>query len=130
MSKPLLTTGILFWPQLPGLSFKELMVPQHLEGLPFLKIDVQTETMWIGRNSYDEFERFYESSTEEGRSGNPEVISTVASRLLKELIDVKRDEGGISGIHRCGNADWPKVIDCWPDIINFDDYDYTDTNRA
>jgi hypothetical protein len=61
------TFDIPFWPQLPGLSFKELMIPQYSEGLPFLKIDVQKETMWIERNSSDELERFYESWTEESR---------------------------------------------------------------
>jgi len=40
---------------------------------------------------------------------------------------VIRSEGGISGIHCCGNADWPMVINCGPDIINFDAYDYADT---
>ncbi len=215
------TFDIPFWPQLPGLSFKELMIPQYSEGLPFLKTDVQKETIWIERNSSDELERFYESWTEESRisisedyaqglhaflttvktkkfehlkghvtgpltftlglkdhtgrpvyfdeefreislmllkaktrwqldqlkqhaekviifidepilsalgsSGYLGVNSAEASRLLKELIDVIRSEGGISGIHCCGNADWPMVINCGPDIINFDAYDYTDT---
>jgi hypothetical protein len=215
------TFDIPFWPQLPGLSFKELMIPQYSEGLPFLKTDVQKETIWIERNSSDELERFYESWTEESRisisedyaqglhaflrtvrtkkfqhlkghvtgpltftlglkdhTGKPvyfdeefreislmllkaktrwqldqlkqhteEVIifvdepilsalgssgylgvnSAEASRLVTELIDVIRSEGGISGIHCCGNADWPMVINCGPDIINFDAYDYTDT---
>ena len=62
-----------------------------------------------------------------GSSGYLGVNSSEASRLLKELIAVIRSEGGISGIHCCGNADWPMVIDCGPDIINFDAYDYTDT---
>ena len=215
------TFDIPFWPQLPGLSFKELMIPQYSEGLPFLKIDTQEEAIWIERNSSDELERFYESWTEESRisisedfaqgmhvfletirtknftllkghvtgpltftlglkdhtgkpvyfdeefreislmllkaktrwqldqlkqhaekviifidepilsalgsSGYLGVNSAEASRLLKELIDVIRSEGGISGIHCCGNADWPMVINCRPDIINFDAYDYADT---
>jgi len=215
------TFDIPFWPQLPGLSFKELMIPQYSEGLPFLKIDAQKEAIWIERNSSDELERFYESWTEESRisisedfaqgmhvfletirtknfallkghvtgpltftlglkdhtgkpvyfdeefreislmllkaktrwqldqlkqhaekviifidepilsalgsSGYLGVNSAEASRLLKELIDVIRSEGGISGIHCCGNADWPMVINCRPDIINFDAYDYIDT---
>jgi hypothetical protein len=62
-----------------------------------------------------------------GSSSYLGVNSAEASRLLKELIDVIRSEGGISGIHCCGNADWPMVINCGPDIINFDAYDYTDT---
>jgi hypothetical protein len=212
---------IPFWPQLPALSFKEFMVPQYSEGLPFLAIDAQKEAIWIERSSSDELERFYESWTEESRiaisedyaqglhvflrtvrsqrfrflkghvtgpltftlglkdhAGRPiyfdeefreialmllkaktrwqldqlkqyadEVIIFIdepilsalgsssylgvneneASRLLKELISVIKSEGGISGIHCCGNADWPMVIRCAPDIINFDAYDYTET---
>jgi hypothetical protein len=215
------TFDIPFWPQLPGLSFRELMIPQYSEGMPFLKMDTQKETIWIERNTSDELERFYESWTEKSRiaisedyaqglyaflktvktrtfpflkghvtgpltftlglkdhSGKPVyfdeefreialmllkaktrwqldqlkpyaekvvifidepilsalgsssylgVSATEASRLLKELIEAIRSEGGIAGIHCCGNADWPMVIDCGPDIINFDAYDYTDT---
>ena len=215
------TFDIPFWPQLPGISFKELMLPQYSEGLPFLKMDTNKETIWIEKNSSDELERFYESWTEESRiaisedyaqglhvflktvrtrsfrflkghitgpltftlglkdhTGKPvyfdeefreislmllkaktrwqldqlkphaerviifidePILSALgsssylgvsdleASRLLKELIDVIRSEGGISGIHCCGNADWPLVIKCGPDIINFDAYDYAET---
>lgn len=215
------TFDIPFWPQLPGLSFKELMIPQYSEGLPFLKIDEQKEAIWVERNSSDELERFYESWTEESRiaisqdyaqgmhaflktirtktfrllkghitgpltftlglkdhTGKPvyfdeefreislmllkaktrwqldqlkqhadEVIIFIdepimsalgssgylgvsgseAERLLKELIDAIKSEGGIAGLHCCGNADWPMVIKCGPDIINFDAYGYTGT---
>lgn len=215
------TFDIPFWPQLPALSFREFMVPQYSEGLPFLQIDIQKEAIWIERNSSDELERFYESWTEESRiaisadyakglhtfleiikgrrfsvlkghvtgpltfslglkygsgravyfdeefreislmllkaktrwqldqlkshaekviifidepilsalgsSSYLGVSYTETSRLLKELVDVVRSEGGIPGIHCCGNADWPLVINCGPDIINFDAYDYADT---
>lgn len=215
------TFDIPFWPQLPALSFREFMVPQYSEGLPFLQIDIQKEAIWIERNSSDELERFYESWTEESRiaisadyakglhtfleiikgrrfsvlkghvtgpltfslglkdvsgkavyfdeefreislmllkaktrwqldqlkshaekviifidepilsalgsSSYLGVSYTETSRLLKELVDVIRSEGGIPGIHCCGNADWPLVINCGPDIINFDAYDYADT---
>ncbi len=215
------TFDIPFWPQLPGLSFKELMIPQYSEGLPFLKMDTQKETIWIERNNSDELKRFYEGWAEEGRiaisedyaqgmytflkavktgrfkylkghvtgpltftlglkdhTGKPVyfdeefreislmllkaktrwqidqlkqyadeaiifidepilsalgsssylgVSETETARLLKELIDVIKNEGGISGIHCCGNADWPMAIKCGPDIINFDAYDYAGT---
>ena len=215
------TFDIPFWPQLPALSFKELMIPQYAEGLRLLKIDEREKIVWVERNSSDELDRFYESWTEESRiaisedyaqglhtflravtkrsfdflkghvtgpltftlglkdqSGRPiyfdeefreislmllkaktrwqidqlklhaekviifidePILSALgsssylgvsndeASRLLKELIGVIRDEGCISGIHCCGNADWPLVIKCAPDIINFDAYDYTET---
>jgi hypothetical protein len=215
------TFDIPFWPQLPALSFREFMVPQYSEGLPFLRVDIQKEAIWIERNNSDELERFYEGWTEEGRIAISEdyakglytfldvikdkrfnilkghvtgpltfslglkdssgkavyfdeefreislmllkaktrwqldqlkqhaekviifidepilsalgsssylgVSDTEAARLLKELVDVIRNEGGIPGIHCCGNADWPLVINSGPDIINFDAYDYADT---
>ncbi len=242
MLKPFLTTGIgslphhnaqdaimlildtfdvPFWPQLPGRSFKEFMIPQYSEGLPYLKIDTDKAMIWIERNSSDELERFYESWTEESRIAISEdhaeglhaflkavrtkkflflkghvtgpltftlglkdytgksvyfdeefreislmllkaktrwqidqlkpyakkviifidepILSALgsssylgvneieASRLLSELVEVIKGEGGISGIHCCGNTDWPLVINCRPDIINFDAYDYTET---
>ena len=215
------TFDIPFWPQLPALSFREFMVPQYSEGLPFLRVDMEKEAIWIEKNSSDELERFYEGWTEDSRIAISEdyakglyaflevikgsrfnvlkghvtgpltfslglkdsggkavyfdeefreislmllkaktrwqlaqlkphaekviifidepilsalgsssylgVSDTEASRLLKELVDVIRSEGGIPGIHCCGNADWPLVINCRPDIINFDAYDYADT---
>jgi methionine synthase II (cobalamin-independent) len=215
------TFDIPFWPQLPALSFRELMIPQFSEGMPFLVMDAEKQTIWIKGNSSDELERFYESWTEESRiaisedyaqgmhiflkqirnkkfpflkghvtgpltftlglkdeGGKPvyfneefreislmllkaktrwqidqlkphaekviifidePILSALgsssylgvneaeASRLLKELISVIRTEGGIAGIHCCGNADWPMVINTGPDIINFDAFDYTDT---
>jgi methionine synthase II (cobalamin-independent) len=215
------TFDIPFWPQLPAISFKELMIPQYSEGLPFLHIDTEKEAIWIKENSSDELERFYESWTEESRiaisedyargmhvflkliktrrfpflkghvtgpltftlglkeeGGKPVyfneefreislmvlkaktrwqidqlkphaekviifidepilsalgsssylgVSDSEAERLLKELIDLIKAEGGIPGIHCCGNADWPLVIGAGPEIINFDAYDYVDT---
>ncbi len=48
-------------------------------------------------------------------------------RLLRELATTIRAAGGIAGIHCCGNADWPLVMQSGADIINFDAYDYLDT---
>jgi hypothetical protein len=53
------TFDIPFWPQLPRLSFRELMIPQFSEGMPFLKIDEERETMWIGGDG-DDLTKFYE----------------------------------------------------------------------
>jgi methionine synthase II (cobalamin-independent) len=61
------TFDIPFWPQLPKVSFREHMIPQYSEGMPFARIDVEKETVWVERNSSDELERFYESWTEESR---------------------------------------------------------------
>jgi hypothetical protein len=59
------TCDIPFWPQLPKLSFRELMIPQFSEGLPFIKIDEQKETLWIERNSSDILMKFYDTYSED-----------------------------------------------------------------
>ena len=56
---------IPFWPQLPQLSFRELMIPQYSEGIPFLKIDEGRQTIWIERDGSDALERFYGTYTED-----------------------------------------------------------------
>src|SRR5512147_1471215 len=58
------TFDIPFWPQLPALSFREFMVPQYAEGIPFLRIDEKSERIWIERDSSDALTRFYESFDE------------------------------------------------------------------
>lgn len=58
------TFDIPFWPQLPRLSFLEWMIPQYSEGMPFVQVDKDTETIVINRNVSDELERFYESCKE------------------------------------------------------------------
>lgn len=212
---------IPFWPQLPARSFREFMIPQYSEGMPFLKVDTVRNAVWLEKNNSDELERFYETWTEESRiaisedyamglhaflsiiknrtfdslkghvtgpltftlglkdrEGKPvyfdeelreislmllkakinwqhdilkqnaaEVIIFVdepilsalgsssylgvsgdeALRMLKGQMDTIRKTGGVSGIHCCGNADWPLVIKSGADIISFDAYDYADT---
>ena len=61
------TFDIPFWPQLPRVSFKEFMVPQYSEGMPFFRMDTEKQTVWVERNGTDELERFYEAWTEESR---------------------------------------------------------------
>ncbi|MEC4675562.1 MAG: hypothetical protein VST72_01380 [Nitrospirota bacterium] len=215
------TFDIPFWPQLPKISFREFMVPQYAEGLPFLRVDPEKDTVWIERNGSDELERFYESWTEESRiaisedyarglhtfvrllgnrsfeyikghvtgpltftlglkdrDGRPvyfdeelreislmllkakirwqydilkpfaenviifidePILSALGSssylgvnseealRLMVEAVETIRSLGAISGIHCCGNADWPLAVRSGADIINFDAYDYIDT---
>jgi methionine synthase II (cobalamin-independent) len=58
------TFDIPFWPQLPRLSFREFMIPQFSEGMPFLKIDEQRETLWIGEDG-DDLSRFYETYSDD-----------------------------------------------------------------
>ncbi len=55
---------IPFWPQLPGLSFREFMIPQFSEGMPSLEIDEHKETIWIGENG-DHITAFYENCSDD-----------------------------------------------------------------
>lgn len=59
------TFDIPFWPQLPKLSFHESMIPQFSEGIPFIKIDNQRETIWVERNGSNALTRFYENYSED-----------------------------------------------------------------
>ncbi|OGW37529.1 MAG: hypothetical protein A2Y97_09375 [Nitrospirae bacterium RBG_13_39_12] len=59
------TFDIPFWPQLPKLSFRESMVAQFSEGLPYIKIDEQKETLWIEKNSSDALTKFYDTYSED-----------------------------------------------------------------
>ncbi len=212
---------IPFWPQFPKMSFREFMIPQFSEGMPFLKLDPEKQLIWIEKNGSDELERFYESCSPEnkiavsedyaqglhaflrmirgrrfsilkghvtgpltftlglkdgagravyfdeefreislmllqaktrwqinmlrqhadsviifidepilsalGSSGYLGVSTDEALRLLQEMVRTIRDEGGIAGIHCCGNADWPMVMNSGADIVNFDAYDYLET---
>ncbi len=215
------TFDIPFWPQLPRISFREFMIPQYAEGMPFFRIDTEKQTAWIEKSGSDELERFYEGWNDRSRiamsedyakglhtfmhvirdrkfdllkghvtgpltftlglkdaGGKPiyfdeelreislmllkaktrwqiatlsahaakvivfidePILSALGSsaylgvseeesvRLISEVAEVIRSEGGIPGIHCCGNANWPLVIRCGADIINFDAYDYVDT---
>jgi hypothetical protein len=55
------------------------------------------------------------------------VSNDEASRMLKEIIDYIKECGGIAGIHCCGRADWPLVLESGVDVFNFDAYDLWDT---
>lgn len=215
------TFDIPFWPQLPRLSFRESMIPQYSEGMPFMKINPEKEAIWVERDESDALQRFYESCTEgcriaisedhakglhtflriikdkrfdflkghitgpltftlglkdsEGKlvyfdeelreislmllkakvrwqmdllrpySGNTimfidePILSAIGStsylgvsreetmRLLKETADAIKGSGGIPGIHCCGKADWPLVIESGVKIISFDAYGYFET---
>jgi len=62
-----------------------------------------------------------------GSSSYLGVSTAEALRLLQEMVKTIKAEGGIAGIHCCGNADWPMVMKSKADIVNFDAYDYLDT---
>lgn len=55
------------------------------------------------------------------------VSTGEAERLLKEAVGAVRAAGGIAGIHCCGRADWPMVLQSGVDIMNFDAYGFGDT---
>jgi hypothetical protein len=55
---------IPFWPQLPKISFKESMIVQYSEGMPYIKVNQEEESVWVIRDGSDELERFYESCAE------------------------------------------------------------------
>jgi methionine synthase II (cobalamin-independent) len=212
------TFDIPFWPQLPNLSFRELMIAQYSEGMPFVQIDPERESIVLHRLGSDDLERFYESYTDTSRIAISEdyargfhaflrairtrrfetlkgqitgpltftlglkddegkvvyfdeelreialmllkakarwqidhlgqfaeevlifidepILSALGSstylgvsreealRLLRETSGAIRDSGGIPGIHCCGNADWPLVIESGATVINFDAHSY------
>ena len=215
------TFDIPFWPQLPALSFRESMIPQYAEDMPFLQIDEEREKVWVERDDGDVLAKFYETCSDDWESPVSErsakglytflkkienshfpflkghvtgpltftlglrdekgkcvyydeelreisllllkakirwqikvlnpfadrvvifidepilsalgstayigVDTTEALRLLKETVESVKLAGGVSGIHCCGKADWPLVINSGADIISFDAYDYMGT---
>jgi methionine synthase II (cobalamin-independent) len=52
------------------------------------------------------------------------VSSEVVAEKLNEIIDTIHEQGGIAGIHCCGNADWPLLFNTRIDIVNFDAFGY------
>ncbi len=211
---------IPFWPQLPKLGFRELMIPQYSEGMPGLRVNEAKGDVSVERDE-EEILRFYETCGEECRvaisedyarglhlflkkiegksfdllkghvtgpltytlglqdkDGKPAyfdeelreialmllgakarwqveilgksaekviifidepILSALGStsyvgvsneealRLLRQTSDEIREAGGIPGIHCCGRADWPLVMDSGVDIMNFDAYEFAHT---
>ena len=215
------TFDIPFWPQLPKLSFREGMVAQYAEGMPFLRTDDSKGAVWVERNNGEELERFYESYkdttliaiSEEhakgiyaflyeikgrrfpilkghvtgpltfalglndgsgraiyydeelreialmllkakvrwqvealrphadgiiifvdepivsalGSSGYMGVQRDEALRLLRELCNTVSAAGAVPGIHCCGRAEWPLLLEAGITILNFDSYGFAET---
>ena len=46
---------------------------------------------------------------------------------LKEFIDAVHAEGGLAGIHCCGNTEWSILVDAGVDILNFDAFGFGET---
>jgi methionine synthase II (cobalamin-independent) len=51
----------------------------------------------------------------------PETVKTA----IDELSAAIREEGALSGVHCCGNTDWPMLLERSIDIISFDAYNFT-----
>ena len=47
--------------------------------------------------------------------------------LLEEVIAAVHADGGIAGIHCCGNTEWSILVDAGVDLINFDAYGFGET---
>jgi hypothetical protein len=47
--------------------------------------------------------------------------------MLNEVVAAIHSEGGIAGVHCCGNTDWPLLTETQTDIISFDAYNYAET---
>ena len=47
--------------------------------------------------------------------------------ILNEVIEAVHMDGGIAGIHCCGNTEWSILIDAGVDIVNFDAFEFGET---
>ena len=52
------SVDIPFWPQLPKRGFREFMIPQYIEGFPF--VFFEEDKLWIERGDEGELTSFYE----------------------------------------------------------------------
>jgi len=48
-------------------------------------------------------------------------------QYLREVIAAVHKEGGLAGIHCCGNTEWTILVDAGADVISFDAFDYGET---
>ncbi len=56
---------IPFWPQLPGRSFREFMIPQYSEGFPGIREDLTKEEVYLSEITQDALNAFYEAAAED-----------------------------------------------------------------
>lgn len=52
----------------------------------------------------------------------PDVVA-----IINEVIEAIHKDGGLAGIHCCGNTEWSILVDAGVDIMNFDAYAYGET---
>lgn len=79
------TFDVPFWPQLPKLSFRESMISQFSEGMPFIKIDEQRKSIWVERDSSGVLIRFYEIYSEDWRSAISEDYARGLHTFIKPI---------------------------------------------
>lgn len=92
-------TDIPFWPQLPKLSFFELMIPQFSEGMPFLKVDEMNQKIWIERDSGESLNEFCEKYTDDLLIPLSEKNSKGFYAFIKNIQDMHFDflKGQVTG---------------------------------
>jgi hypothetical protein len=47
--------------------------------------------------------------------------------MLSEVVDAVHADGGLAGVHCCGNTEWSILVDAGVDIVNFDAFEYGHT---
>jgi hypothetical protein len=47
--------------------------------------------------------------------------------MLSEVVEAVHADGGLAGIHCCGNTEWSIPVDAGADIVNFDAFGYGET---
>ena len=47
--------------------------------------------------------------------------------IINEVIEAVHADGGLAGIHCCGNTEWSILVDAGVDIMNFDAFEYGET---
>jgi hypothetical protein len=83
------TFDIPFWPQLPQRFFKESMIAQYSEGMPYLKINENDRRIFVQRDENDELERFYESQSDNARAAISEDFAAGFHTFLRMIKDKK-----------------------------------------
>ncbi|MBM4145280.1 MAG: hypothetical protein FJ240_03255 [Nitrospira sp.] len=78
------TFDIPFWPQLPKVSFRESMIAQFSEGLPFLELDEERQTIWLEREG-ESLTRFYETYSEDTEIAVSDRFATGFSAFIKKI---------------------------------------------
>jgi methionine synthase II (cobalamin-independent) len=79
------TFDIPFWPQLPNTSFRESMIAQYSEGMPYIKVDDSKGSIVIMRDESDQLERFYESCSDTSRISISEDYAMGLHAFLKMI---------------------------------------------